>query len=109
MKKTYKPYIILSIVSIAVVTILMLLYVAVKLECERSVKEKNILEHDLVSAQDRHKDLITTVKILEAEERITIIAESELNMVKSVDKYYKIKVNGEKIREIEAKVNSKYE
>ncbi len=82
MKKSLKPALIFSLLLFTAVSLMVLAYVGVKLECEVKVKEKVNAEDRLETGLNTKIDYTARQQLLDSEERITAIAREELGMVR---------------------------
>ncbi len=109
MKKSIKPFIMLSISFFVLFAFLVLFYVGTKLECERLTKEKVLTEEKLTDLKNWQINLTAQSQALSSEQRIVSIAENELGMVPNNEPPIVINVSKEKIEEISNAINKKYE
>ncbi len=109
MKKSAKPIILYSLFVFIAYTLLTLIYVGVRLECEKSTKEKVLTEEKLSDLKNWKINLIALDQSLLSEERIVSIAENDLGMIKRTDPAIILKIDKDKIEKISEQLNKKYE
>ncbi len=109
MKKSAKPLIFFSLFIFVAFTLLILMYVGVRLECEKLTKEKILTEEKFSDIKNWKINLIAQDQALSSEERIVSIAENELGMIRRTDSPIIISVNKRKIEEISKIIDKKYE
>lgn len=109
MKKSAKPLIVFVIFTFVASTFLILLYVGIKLECEKLTKEKVLTEGKLIETKNWKTNLIAQDQALSSEERIVEIAQNELGMIRRSEPPVVLKVNKDKIEEISKAIEKKYE
>ena len=108
-KNSAKPFIAISLFVFAVLASIILLYVGLKLECEKLTKEKVLAEEKLNAQKNWKVSLTAQEQALSAEERIVRIAEQELNMVKGTQSPVILTVSKDKIEHISEELEKKYE
>ncbi len=109
MKRSAKPLIFFSLFVFVAFTFLMLIYVGVRLECEKLTKEKVLSEGRLNDVKNWKINLIAQDQALSSEERIVNIAETELGMIRRTEPVIVFRVDKDKIEEISKLINKKYE
>ena len=109
MKKSAKPIIFFILFVFVAYTMLTLVYVGVRLECEKSTKEKVLTTEKLSDLKNWRINLIAQDQALSSEERIVGIAENDLGMIKRTDPSIILKVNKDKIESISKLIDKKYE
>ncbi len=109
MKKSVKPLIVFVVFIFVSSTLLILLYVGIKLECEKLTKEKVLTENKLVEVKNWKTNLIAQDQALSSEERIEAIAQNELGMVRRTEPPIVFKVSKVRIEEISKAIEKKYE
>jgi hypothetical protein len=109
MKKSAKPLIFFNSFVFIVITSLILGNIGVKLECEKLTKEKILTGERLKEIKNWKTDLTAQEQDLSAEERVVLIAESELGMIKRTEIPLGINVSKEKLEEISKAIDKKYE
>ena len=82
MKKSLKPALIFSLLLFTTAALLVLSYVGIKLECEVMVKEKLNAEDRLETGLNTKIDYTARYQLLNSEERIAAIAQTELGMLR---------------------------
>lgn len=83
MKKTSKPFIVLSLLIFILVASMILAYVGIKLECEMLIKERVLAEEKFNAKKNWRVNLLAQYQNLSAKERITEIARNQLGMVEN--------------------------
>ncbi len=109
MKKSAKPLIGFGLFTFAVLTFVILLYVGLKLECERLTKLKVLTEEKLNAKNNSKINLLAQEQALSSEERIVKIAETELGMVRRTEPPLLLKVDKAKIDRISETIDKRYE
>ncbi len=109
MKKSVKPFIVLSISVFVAFAFLTLIYVGLKLECEKLTKEKVLTEEKLDDLKNWRTNLTAQDQALSSEERIVEIAQDELGMVRNAEQPVVMTVSKEEIDEISNAISKKYE
>ncbi len=109
MKKSAKPIIFFILFAFVSSTLMTLIYVGVRLECEKSTKEKVLTEEKLSDLKNWKINLIAQDQALLSEERIVNIAENDLGMIKRTDPTIVLKVDKDKIEKISKQLDKKYE
>jgi len=108
-KKSAKPLIVVSLFIFAVFTSIILLYVGVKLECERVTKEKVLAQEKLNALKNWEVSLIAQKQALSSEERIVGIAENNLGMVRKGQPFKVLTVSKNEIKHVAEELKKKYE
>jgi cell division protein FtsL len=98
MKKTSKPFIILSLLIFIIVASLILAYVGLKIECDMLLKEKVLAEENLNAKKNWKVNLLAQYQNLSAKERITEIAKIQLGMVENFSLDTTIIVSKDKVK-----------
>jgi cell division protein FtsL len=98
MKKTSKPFIILSLLIFIIVASLILAYVGLKIECDMLLKEKVLAEENLNAKKNWKVNLLAQYQNLSAKERITEIAKIQLGMVENFSPDTTIIVSKDKVK-----------
>ena len=109
MKKSAKPLIVFNVTVFVVITCLILVYIGVKLECEKLTKEKVLAQGRLNDTKNWKINLIAQQQALSSEERIVNIAQDELGMIRRTEVPTVLTVSKEKIEKISNAINKKYE
>ncbi len=109
MKKSAKPSILFGLFVFVAFTFLILVYVGVKLECEKLTREKVLTQEKLGDIKNWKINLVAKYQELSSEERITEIAADELGMVKMAQPPAVLTVSKERIDEISKALKKKYE
>jgi len=109
MKKSIKPFIVISTSVFVAFAFLTLLYVGTKLECEKLTKEKVITQEKINDLKSWRTNLTAQDQALSSEERIVSIAKNELGMVRNTEPPVEMTVSKEKIEEIRKALKKKYE
>lgn len=109
MKKSAKPLILFSLFVFVAYTLLTLIYVGVRLECEKSTKEKVLTNEKLSDLKNWRINLVAQDQALSSEERIVDIAVNDLGMIKRTEPPIILKVNKDKIESISKIIDKKYE
>jgi cell division protein FtsL len=109
MKKGSKPFLLFIITTVVVLFFLILVYVSLRIECQRLTKVKYDAEKTLEAKKNQNVSLIAQVQFLSSEERITKIASDELGMIKAGIPKEVIIINKNKVEEISEKLKDKYD
>jgi hypothetical protein len=102
MKKSLKPALIFSLLFFTATALLVLSYVGIKLECEVMVKEKVNAEDRLETGLNTKIDYTARYQLLNSEERITGIAQTELGMLRDSTSSSSIFISTEEINRVAA-------
>ena len=105
MKKSIKPFIALSVFIFVVFAFLTLVYVSVKLECEKLTREKVLISEKLNDLKNASINLTAENQSLSSEERIVSIAKNELGMIRDTQAASLMTVSKEKIEKISEAIN----
>lgn len=109
MKKSIKPFIALCVFIFVVFAFLTLVYVSVKLECEKLTKERVLTEERLGDLKNMRLNLIAENQALSSEERIVKIARDDLGMVRDTKAPLLMTVSKDKIEKISEAINKENE
>ena len=109
MKKSAKPIIIFILFVFISYTFLTLVYVGVRLECEKLTREKVLAQERLSEIRNWKINLTAQDQALSSEERIVNIAQNELGMVKRTEPSLVLTVSKTKIEQISSEIQKKYE
>jgi len=111
MKKSAKPLILFTLFYMVTITIFILGYVGIKLNCEELTKQKVLAEQELENIKNWKLSLSARQQALTAtaENRIVPIAEEELGMVKPSDSPVVLTVDKSEIEKVSKIVKDKYE
>lgn len=109
MKKSAKPLIAFIIFVFASSTFLILIYVGLRLECEKLTKEKVQTEAKINELKNWKINLTARDQSLSSEERIVEIAHDELGMVRRKEPPVVFKVSKDRIEKISKELEKKYE
>jgi cell division protein FtsL len=109
MKKGSKPFIFFVLFLLITYSLLVLGYVWVKLECDLLAKEKLDNQKLLDSKRNTQLNLIAEIQNLSSEERIIELAQSDLGMIKRNSPKIILKINKDKVEEINESLKEKYE
>ena len=109
MKKSAKPLILFTLFYMVTITLFILGYVGIKLNCEELTKQKVLAEQELENIKNWKLSLSARQQALTAEDRIVPLAEKELGMVKPSDAPIILNVDKSEIEKISKIVKDKYE
>ena len=109
MKKSAKPLILFTLFYMVTITLFILGYVGIKLNCEELTKQKVLAEQELENIKNWKLSLSARQQALTAEDRIVPLAEKELGMVKPSDAPIILNVDKIEIEKISKIVKDKYE
>jgi len=109
MKKSAKPAIFFVLFVFVSYTLLVLLYVGVRLEYEKLTKEKVQAQQRMSDVKNWKVNLLAQDQALSSEERIVGIAQNELGMVRDSDQVIILSVSKEKVEKITKAIEKKYE
>lgn len=109
MKKSAKPLIAFIIFLFVTSTFLVLIYVGLRLECEKLTKEKVLTEERLKEIKNWKINLIARDQSLSSEERIVGIAQNELGMIRRTEPPVVFRVSKDRIDKISKEIEKKYE
>lgn len=109
MKKSAKPVIFFVLFVFVSYTILILLYVGIRLEYEKLTREKVIAQQRLGDVKNWKVNLLVQEQALSSEERIVDIAQNELGMERDSAQVIILNVSKEKIDKISKSLEKKYE
>ena len=109
MKRSAKPVIFFVLFVFVSYTILILMYVGVRLEYEKLTREKVIAQQRLGDVKNWKVNLLAQDQALSSEERIVGIAQNELGMVRDSGQVIILNVSKEKIDKISKAIEKKYE
>jgi cell division protein FtsL len=100
MKKSFKPFIALILLTFIGLTFLILSYVGIKLECEMLIKDKVLAEEKYNSKKNWCVNLVAQIQFLSTKERIVEIAKNGLGMVEKTEYDTILIVSKDKINRI---------
>ena len=109
MKKSAKPLILFTLFYLVTITLFILGYVGIKLNCEELTKQKVLAEQELENIDNWKLNLSAQHQALISEDRIVPIAEEELGMIKPTEQPVVINVDKNKIEKVSEIVKGKYE
>ncbi len=109
MKQSIKPLIIFYLSIFVLFSFLILVYIGVKLECEKLVRENVETQKDLTDIKNLKINLTAEDQALSSEERIVGIAQNELGMVKRTEQPLELSVSKSEIEKISTEIQKKYE
>lgn len=109
MKKGSKPVILYTILVSTILALLILAYVALKVECEELAKAKVVASEKLNIVNNNRVNLVAQKQYFGSEERIVKIAKEELGMVEGTVPVMILKADKNKIEKIRKVINQKYE
>ncbi len=108
MKKSAKPLILFTLFYMVTITLFILGYVGIKLNCEELTRQKVLAEQELENIENWKLSLSAQQQALTAENRIVPLAE-ELGMVKPSDVPVVLTVDKSEIEKVSKIVKDKYE
>ena len=109
MKKSAKPLILFTLFYMVTITLFILGYVGIKLNCEELTRQKVLAEQELENIENWRLSLSAQQQSLTAEDRIVPIAEEELGMIKPPDPPVILTVDKNQIEKVSKIVKDKYE
>ncbi len=109
MKRSAKPLILLTLFYMVTITLFILGYVGIKLNCEELTKQKVLAEQELENIKNWKLNLSAQQQALTSEDRIIPIAEEELGMIKPAEAAVILTVDKNKIEKTSKIVKDKYE
>lgn len=109
MKKSAKPLILFTLFYMVTITLFILGYVGIKLNCEELTRQKVLTEQELENIENWRLNLSAQQQALTAEDRIVPIAEKELGMIKPADAPVVLTVDKNQIEKVSKIVKDKYE
>ncbi len=109
MKKSSKPTIFLLIILLLIVTAFALASIGLKLKYEQNILRKDKTEK-IYKAETQNKIKLTAeYQTVTTEERIISLAQSQLGLIRNVEKDFVIKYDKNKIEELNKILKEKYE
>lgn len=109
MKKSAKPTIVYLLFVLVVFASVILGYIGVKLECEVLAKQKVLDQEKLIAVNNMKVNLTAEVQFLSSEERIVVIAQNELGLIKRTESEITLKLDKSKVTELDKFLKEKYE
>lgn len=109
MKKSAKPLILLTLFYMITVTLFILGYVGIKLNCEELTRQKVLIRQELENIKNWKLSLSAKQQALTSEDRILPIAEEELGMTKPARAPAVLVVDKTQIEKVSKIVKDKYE
>lgn len=104
--KTFTP----TLVYVLIIVISSLfIYVFTKSEVRKMLRNKDLMQEKLIEKQNQIEATIVVKQRLSAEDRIVELAQTRLSMIKNIDIPKVIKINREKLEEVQELIRLKYE
>lgn len=109
MKKGNKPIIVYLLIMLIIAAVFVLLNVGFKLKNEELTRIRFETENRLKTEQGKKINLTAEYQTYSSEQRIVIIANSDLGMVRRIEPVEKIIYSKEKLDEINRALKQKYD
>ncbi len=109
MKKSAKPVIFYSIICIAVFGGIILVNVMTKLNCDKYIKDISVAQEVVEAKKNTQIKLQAELQNWCSEEKIPVVAESDLNMIKMTNKAVIMEVEKSKIEQVEKAMSANNE
>lgn len=109
MKKSSKPIIFLLITILLIVTAFTLTSIGIKLKYEQLVLQKDKAEKNYKAISLNKTKLTAEYQTVTAEERIVLVAEKELGLIRNAEPSLTIKFDGKNLEELNETLKEKYE
>jgi len=109
MKKSSKPTLFLILTLLLITAAFVLVSIGFKLKYEQYLLQKDKAEKIFKEGSQKKIKLTAEYQTVTAEERIVFVAKSELGLIRNVEVPLIIKIDNEKILNLEETLNLKYE